>query len=168
MLIASWVVAVVFTPYLGVKLLLDLKKIEGCHAAMYDTPRYRLVAGQSGFWWRRMQALGHRGCFSLCPAFAGIGILITHTCTSGMIEHQRTPWITRSLATQQSEMIPIRLSPRPDAGSRPARQLRPRRTDSVPTCDSPTRRRPHAPERNGLTAPYRAAKHAFLACTSLI
>jgi multidrug efflux pump subunit AcrB len=39
-LIASWVVAVVFTPYLGVKLLPDLKKIEGGHGALYDTPRY--------------------------------------------------------------------------------------------------------------------------------
>ncbi|MCC5094700.1 efflux RND transporter permease subunit [Xanthomonas sp. NCPPB 2922] len=39
-LIASWVVAVVFTPYLGVKLLPDLKKIEGGHEAMYNTPRY--------------------------------------------------------------------------------------------------------------------------------
>ncbi|WOI43898.1 efflux RND transporter permease subunit [Acidovorax sp. BLS4] len=39
-LIVSWVVAVVFTPYLGVKMLPDLKKIEGGHAAMYDTPRY--------------------------------------------------------------------------------------------------------------------------------
>nr|WP_218106428.1 efflux RND transporter permease subunit [Duganella sp. SG902] len=39
-LIASWVVAVVFTPYLGVKLLPDMKKIEGGHEAMYDTPRY--------------------------------------------------------------------------------------------------------------------------------
>jgi len=39
-LIASWVVAVVFTPYLGVKLLPDFKKIEGGHAAIYDTPRY--------------------------------------------------------------------------------------------------------------------------------
>lgn len=39
-LIASWVVAVVFTPYLGVKLLPDFKKIEGGHAALYDTPRY--------------------------------------------------------------------------------------------------------------------------------
>ncbi|CAD7723131.1 Cobalt-zinc-cadmium resistance protein CzcA [Xanthomonas hydrangeae] len=39
-LIVSWVVAVVFTPYLGVKLLPDLKKVEGGHAAMYDTPRY--------------------------------------------------------------------------------------------------------------------------------
>ena len=39
-LIASWVVAVVFTPYLGVKLLPDFKKVEGGHAAIYDTPRY--------------------------------------------------------------------------------------------------------------------------------
>ncbi|UOF14828.1 efflux RND transporter permease subunit [Lysobacter capsici] len=39
-LIASWVVAVVFTPYLGVKLLPDFKKVEGGHGAIYDTPRY--------------------------------------------------------------------------------------------------------------------------------
>ncbi|MES2927377.1 MAG: efflux RND transporter permease subunit [Pseudomonadota bacterium] len=39
-LIASWVVAVVFTPYLGVKLLPDLKKVEGGHDTIYDTPRY--------------------------------------------------------------------------------------------------------------------------------
>src|SRR5881275_2718599 len=39
-LIASWVVAVVFTPYLGVKLLPDIEKREGGHQAIYDTPRY--------------------------------------------------------------------------------------------------------------------------------
>ncbi|MGN7101479.1 efflux RND transporter permease subunit [Ralstonia holmesii] len=39
-LIASWVVAVVFTPYLGVKMLPDFNKVEGGHAAIYDTPRY--------------------------------------------------------------------------------------------------------------------------------
>ncbi|UST71534.1 efflux RND transporter permease subunit [Pseudomonas moraviensis] len=39
-LIASWVVAVAFTPYLGVKLLPGIKKVEGGHAAIYDTPRY--------------------------------------------------------------------------------------------------------------------------------
>ena len=39
-LIASWIVAVVFTPYIGVKLLPDFKKIEGGHQALYDTPRY--------------------------------------------------------------------------------------------------------------------------------
>lgn len=39
-LIASWVVAVVFTPYLGVKILPQLKQVEGGHEALYDTPRY--------------------------------------------------------------------------------------------------------------------------------
>jgi multidrug efflux pump subunit AcrB len=40
-LIASWIVAVVFTPYLGVKLLPDYKSAEDGHAALYDTPSYR-------------------------------------------------------------------------------------------------------------------------------
>jgi len=39
-LITSWIVAVVFTPYLGVKLLPNIPKHEGGHAAIYDTPRY--------------------------------------------------------------------------------------------------------------------------------
>ncbi|CNG53435.1 efflux RND transporter permease subunit [Yersinia intermedia] len=39
-LIASWVVAVVFTPFLGVKMLPNIAKVEGGHAAMYNTPRY--------------------------------------------------------------------------------------------------------------------------------
>jgi multidrug efflux pump subunit AcrB len=39
-LIASWLVAVLFTPYFGVKLLPDFKKVEGGHDALYDTPRY--------------------------------------------------------------------------------------------------------------------------------
>ena len=39
-LTASWVVAVVFTPYLGVKMLPDMPKVEGGHAAIYGTPRY--------------------------------------------------------------------------------------------------------------------------------
>ncbi|MGX5010004.1 efflux RND transporter permease subunit [Enterobacter asburiae] len=39
-LIASWFVAVVFTPYLGVKILPTIPKVEGGHAAIYNTPRY--------------------------------------------------------------------------------------------------------------------------------
>ncbi len=39
-LIASWVVAVAFTPYLGVKLLPQIKAIEGGHAAIYNTRHY--------------------------------------------------------------------------------------------------------------------------------
>ena len=44
-LIASWVVAVFFTPYLGVKLLPDFKKVEGGHDAIYDTPHYNRFRG---------------------------------------------------------------------------------------------------------------------------
>ena len=48
-LIMSWIVAVVFTPYLGVKLLPDIKKAEGGHGAIYNTQlynRFRRVLGQ--------------------------------------------------------------------------------------------------------------------------
>ncbi|MDU1105505.1 MAG: efflux RND transporter permease subunit, partial [Enterobacter sp.] len=38
--IASWFVAVVFTPYLGVKILPAIPKVEGGHDAIYNTPRY--------------------------------------------------------------------------------------------------------------------------------
>ncbi|QQG26639.1 efflux RND transporter permease subunit [Pectobacterium carotovorum] len=39
-LIASWIVAVVFTPYLGVKMLPKIKTVEGGHAAIYNTRHY--------------------------------------------------------------------------------------------------------------------------------
>jgi multidrug efflux pump subunit AcrB len=39
-LIMSWIVAVVFTPYLGVKLLPDIRPVAGGHEAIYATPRY--------------------------------------------------------------------------------------------------------------------------------
>ncbi|MDD2932805.1 MAG: efflux RND transporter permease subunit [Methylotenera sp.] len=48
-LIASWIVAVVFTPYLGVKMLPNLKKVEGGHEAIYSTAnynRFRLLLGR--------------------------------------------------------------------------------------------------------------------------
>ena len=38
-LIASWIVAVVFTPYLGVKLLPNIEPKPGGHAAIYATAR---------------------------------------------------------------------------------------------------------------------------------
>jgi multidrug efflux pump subunit AcrB len=42
-LITSWVVAVVFTPYLGVKLLPDIKPEEGGYASIYETPNYQKI-----------------------------------------------------------------------------------------------------------------------------
>ncbi|MBB6221356.1 efflux RND transporter permease subunit [Rhizobium leguminosarum] len=40
-LIVSWIVAVIFTPYLGVKMLPAIKPVEGGHHAIYNTPNYR-------------------------------------------------------------------------------------------------------------------------------
>jgi len=40
-LLMSWVVAVTFTPYLGVKLLPNIRPLEGGYAAIYETPNYR-------------------------------------------------------------------------------------------------------------------------------
>jgi multidrug efflux pump subunit AcrB len=38
-LLTSWIVAVTFTPYLGVKLLSNIEPMEGGYAAIYETPR---------------------------------------------------------------------------------------------------------------------------------
>ncbi len=40
-LLTSWVVAVTFTPYLGVKLLPNIPPIKGGYAAIYETPNYQ-------------------------------------------------------------------------------------------------------------------------------
>ncbi|AXC14118.1 Acriflavin resistance protein [Acidisarcina polymorpha] len=40
-LLTSWVVAVTFTPYLGVKLLPNIPAMEGGYAAIYETPNYQ-------------------------------------------------------------------------------------------------------------------------------
>jgi multidrug efflux pump subunit AcrB len=74
-LIASWIVAVIFTPYLGVKLLSGIKKIEGGHDALYNTPRYhqmrqllaRIIARKGQI------ALGVIGLFVV--AVLGMGIV---------------------------------------------------------------------------------------------
>ncbi len=48
-LLASWVVAVVFTPYLGVRLLPEITPVAGGHDALYATPRYRRLRGLVGW-----------------------------------------------------------------------------------------------------------------------
>ncbi len=62
-LIVSWIVAVVFTPYLGVKMLPAIKLVKGGHAAIYDTPNYRRL--------RRLIAFAVRHKFLTC---ATVGI----------------------------------------------------------------------------------------------
>jgi multidrug efflux pump subunit AcrB len=74
-LIASWVVAVVFTPYLGVKLLPDIKKREGGHEAIYDTPRYNRFRQLLGVVIRRKWLVAGSvvGAFSI--AVLGVGVV---------------------------------------------------------------------------------------------
>ncbi|WP_418116426.1 efflux RND transporter permease subunit [Variovorax sp. 350MFTsu5.1] len=80
-LIASWVVAVVFTPYLGVKLLPDFKKIEGGHAAIYGTPRYNRLRGMLGRVIARKWAV----------AGAVVGLLVAAVLGMGLVKKQFFP-----------------------------------------------------------------------------
>jgi multidrug efflux pump subunit AcrB len=66
-LIVSWGVAVAFTPYLGVKMLPEIKPIEGGHEAIYDTPNYRRL--------RRMIAWSVRRKFLVAGAVAAVFLL---------------------------------------------------------------------------------------------
>src|SRR5438477_1850715 len=73
-LIASWVVAVAFTPYLGVKLLPQIKPVPGGHEAIYATSGYRRL--------RRVIAWSVRRKFFVAGAvvfffvLAGIGMTV--------------------------------------------------------------------------------------------
>jgi multidrug efflux pump subunit AcrB len=80
-LIASWVVAVVFTPYLGVKLLPNFKKIEGGHAAIYDTPRYN----------RLRRVLARVIARKWLVASAVIGLFVVSILGMGVVKKQFFP-----------------------------------------------------------------------------
>ncbi|XAH21104.1 efflux RND transporter permease subunit [Xylophilus sp. GW821-FHT01B05] len=80
-LIASWVVAVAFTPYLGVKLLPDIKKIEGGHEAIYNTPRYN----------RFRQVLGRVIARKWLVAGAVIGAFVLSVVGMGLVKKQFFP-----------------------------------------------------------------------------
>ncbi len=58
-LLASWVVAVTFTPYLGVKLLPNIPRMEGGYAAIYETPKLSAIS-QTDCLVRRAQVSGRR------------------------------------------------------------------------------------------------------------
>jgi len=80
-LIASWVVAVVFTPYLGVQMLPDVKKIEGGHEAMYDTPRYN----------RFRQLLARVIARKWLVAGAVVGLFVVAVLGMGVVKKQFFP-----------------------------------------------------------------------------
>jgi multidrug efflux pump subunit AcrB len=74
-LTASWVVAVAFTPYLGVALLPEVKPGAGGYAAIYDTPNYRRLRAAIAWSVRRKFFI----CGAVLAAFAlavvGLGVV---------------------------------------------------------------------------------------------
>ncbi|AOJ15127.1 efflux RND transporter permease subunit [Burkholderia vietnamiensis] len=74
-LITSWVVAVVFTPYLGVKLLPDIPVIEGGHGAIYNTPNYQRLRAFLGRVIRRKWLVAGVVVGSFVIAVMGMGLV---------------------------------------------------------------------------------------------
>jgi multidrug efflux pump subunit AcrB len=80
-LIASWVVAVAFTPYLGVKLLPDIQKVEGGHEAIYNTRHYN----------RFRQVLGRVIARKWLVAGAVVGLFALAIAGMGLVKKQFFP-----------------------------------------------------------------------------
>ncbi|MDC7827456.1 efflux RND transporter permease subunit [Pseudomonas sp. BLCC-B13] len=80
-LIASWLVAVIFTPYFGVKLLPSFKKVEGGHDAIYDTPRYN----------RFRQLLGRVIAHKWLVAGSVVGLFVAAILGMGLVKKQFFP-----------------------------------------------------------------------------
>lgn len=74
-LIVSWIVAVTFTPYLGVKLLPQIKPVPGGHAAIYATPRYQRFRRLIAWTVDHKFTVAGATLFSLVAAIAAIGLL---------------------------------------------------------------------------------------------
>src|SRR5438034_11792894 len=74
-LIASWVVAVVFTPYLGVKLLPNFEKREGGHEAIYNTPRHNRFRQLLGVVIRRKWLVAGSVVGAFLVALLGMGLV---------------------------------------------------------------------------------------------
>ncbi|HKY73485.1 MAG TPA: efflux RND transporter permease subunit, partial [Nitrospira sp.] len=74
-LIASWVVAVVFTPYLGMKLLPNIEKREGGNEAIYNTPRYNRFRQLLGLVIRRKWLVAGSVVGAFLVAVLGMGLV---------------------------------------------------------------------------------------------
>jgi multidrug efflux pump subunit AcrB len=80
-LLASWIVAVTFTPYLGVQMLPEIKALPGGHEAIYATPGYeklrRVIA-----WAVRRKAL---------VACTVVGVFVASVAGMGFVKQQFFP-----------------------------------------------------------------------------
>ncbi|CAP55052.1 efflux RND transporter permease subunit [Gluconacetobacter diazotrophicus] len=72
-LLTSWFVAVVFTPYLGVKLLPDIKRVDGAYEHIYATPNYRRFRRLVVWVVRRKFMVGGAVLALFLLAFIGMG-----------------------------------------------------------------------------------------------
>lgn len=80
-LVVSWVVAVAFTPYLGVKMLPDIKKVEGGHGAIYNTRNYN----------RFREVLGRVIARKWLVASAVVGTFVLAIVGMGLVKKQFFP-----------------------------------------------------------------------------
>lgn len=80
-LVVSWVVAVAFTPYLGVKMLPDIKRVEGGHEAIYNTRSYN----------RFRQVLGRVIARKWLVAGAVVGMFVLAILGMGLVKKQFFP-----------------------------------------------------------------------------
>ena len=80
-LLASWIVAVTFTPYLGVQMLPEIKALPGGHAAIYATPGYERL--------RRLIAWAVRR--KVLVACIVVGIFIAAVAGMGLLKQQFFP-----------------------------------------------------------------------------
>lgn len=94
-LITSWIVAVVFTPYLGVKLLPEIKRIEGgAYQHIYATPwynRFRRVVAWS---------IGHK----YLVAGSVVGLLVLAIVGMGFVKQQFFPSSDRTEVLVEVQM----------------------------------------------------------------
>lgn len=74
-LIASWVVAVVFTPYLGVKLLPHFEKHAGGHQSIYARPNYQRFRRLLGWVIRRKWLVAASVIGAFVVAILGMGVV---------------------------------------------------------------------------------------------
>lgn len=74
-LIASWIVAVVFTPYLGVKLLPHYEQHAGGHGAIYGTPNYERFRRLLGWVIRRKWLVAASVIGAFVIAILGMGVV---------------------------------------------------------------------------------------------
>ncbi|MFK0089217.1 efflux RND transporter permease subunit [Pseudomonas sp. NPDC090755] len=72
-LITSWLVAVIFTPYLGVKMLPAIKKVEGGHEAIYNTRHYNRFRALLGWVIQRKWRVASMVVAVFVAAIVGMG-----------------------------------------------------------------------------------------------